>query len=119
MKTLIEQINNLSASELVMLNNAYCESINSFDNKIFENDEEFFKMFFYGKPFGVARATFYGDYNFSHDWVRFNGYGNLETIGHMTIDELPDILDNIIQDIIENPSHYEYFEFDIIDEEVN
>lgn len=116
MKALIEQINNLSASELVMLNNAYCESINSLDNEIFENDEEFFNLFFDGNPFEVARSTFYGNYNFSHDWVRFDGYGNLETIGQMTPNELADIVENIAQDIIDNPSHYEYFEFSVIEE---
>lgn len=115
MQNLIEQINNLSATELVILNNLYCESINAPDSEIFSNDEEFFNMFFDGKAFEVARSTFYGNYNFSHAWVRFNGYGNLETIGHMAANELPDTIENVAQDITDNPAHYEYFEFSTID----
>ena len=60
------------------------QAINSFNGELdflqyWDNDEEFFNTFFYNDPMELARAIYYGDYNYSHDYVRFNGYGNLET----------------------------------------
>lgn len=46
----------------------------------YENDEEFFNMFFADKPMEVARAIYFGDYNYNDDYVTFNGYGNLKSI---------------------------------------
>lgn len=68
----------------------------------YENDEDFFNTFFSDNPMDVARATFYGDYNFMHDYVTFNGYGNLETITAWELEEiLQDEKDNIINEYIE------------------
>lgn len=106
-KEIIEAIENMSANELVNLNNLYCQEFGYDDNEIFDNDEEFFNMFFEGKPMEVARATFYGNYNFSHDFVKFNGYGNLESIQYMSTDMLVDSIEVMAQSIEEN---FEAFE---------
>lgn len=76
----------LSNEESILINTI--QEINSyngdFDNLIFHNnDEEFFETFFYNSPFEVARATFYGNYNFNDDYVYFNVYGNLETFNYI------------------------------------
>ena len=42
------------------------------------NDEYFYDDYFDDKQ-EIARAVYYGDYNFCDDYVRFNAYGNLET----------------------------------------
>ena len=39
---------------------------------LFENDGDFFESFFENK-LDAVRATFYGDYKFNDDYVRFNG----------------------------------------------
>ena len=60
------------------------QEINCFNGELdfleyWDNDEDFFNTFFYNNPMELARAIYYGDYNYTHDYVRFNGYANLET----------------------------------------
>jgi hypothetical protein len=94
MTNLIQQItdaiNGATANELIELNNRYCQEINDSDSEIFDNDEEFFAMFYpnAGDALRAVQAAFYGDYNFSDNYVKFNGYGNLESINYMDVDQL-------------------------------
>lgn len=69
---------NMSDSEKVGYWNEMC-SETSQENEIYDFDEDFFETFFSGKPYEAARATAFGDVNWGHDYVTFNGYGNLET----------------------------------------
>ena len=55
---------------------------------VYENDEEFFDMFFKGRPAEVARAIYYGDFNYNDEYIKFNGYGNLETLSEYDYEEL-------------------------------
>ena len=96
-----EQIENMTEGQLIELNNRYCDEFGYHDNEIYINDEEFFNTYFEGKPMEVARAIFYGDYNFSHEYVIFNGYGNLETFNTMTVDHLVDSLETMAEQIDE------------------
>lgn len=81
--------------------------INSWDGSLdyleyYENDEEFFNMFFEGRPMEVARATYYGNYNFMDEYVHFNGYGNLESCSEYEYeDELKSYIDEIIERLID------------------
>ena len=43
------------------------------------NNEYFFKEMFGDKVDEAVRAVCYGDYNYMDDYVRFNGYGNLDS----------------------------------------
>lgn len=101
MKAIKEQIENMTEGQLIELNNRYCQEFGYHDNEIYDNDEEFFNMFYEGKPMEVARACFYGDYNFSHAYVTFNGYRNLETFDTMTVDRLVDSLETMAEQIDE------------------
>lgn len=62
----------------VQWHNEFCSKHNYMDGFIYSFDEDFFETMFSSKM-EVARAVSYGDVNFHHDYVRFNGYGNLET----------------------------------------
>lgn len=53
----------------------------------YENNEDFFEMFFEGKPTEAVRAVCYGDYNFMDGYVQFNGYGNLESKNEWEVEE--------------------------------
>ena len=65
------------------------------------NDEDFFECYFENK-IEVARAICYGDYNYTDDYVRFNGYGNLESFNEYNmIEELKDSIDEIVENLIE------------------
>lgn len=104
-ETLIElilsEINDMNENDLVQLNNSYCDSINAPDSIIYSNDEEFFEMLNWS-GLRVAQATFYGDYNYSHDWVTFDGYGNLQSYATITKDLLVDLPKTMAEYIAEN-----------------
>ena len=74
---------------------------NSWDGSLedycyYENDEEFFNMFFEGKPDEAVRASYYGDYNYTDDYVQFNAYGNLHSVSEYQLeDELQDGVEEI------------------------
>ena len=66
-----------------------------------ENNEEFFECYFQDKM-EVARAVYYGDYNFMDDYVRFNAYGNLESCSEYEMeqqieDRKEEILDHYLE----------------------
>ena len=55
---------------------------------VYENDEEFFDIFFEGRPAEVARAIHYGDFNYNDEYIKFNAYGNLETLSEYDYEKL-------------------------------
>ena len=84
--------------------------INSIDGSLdfleyCENDEEFFNTFFYNNPTEGVRASFYGDYNYCDNWVKFDGYGNLKSVNDYELEnEYKDYIDDIVKALVE---HYE------------
>ena len=85
--------------------------INSWDSsldylEVYENNEEFFEMFFANKPMEAVRATCYGNYSYCDDYVHFNGYGNLESCSNWEFeDELKENIDEIIERLLELQHH--------------
>ena len=78
-----------------------------------ENDEDFFDIYF-SNTIEAVRSVCYGNYNYSDDLVRFDGYGNLESFDRWEYeDELKDNIDDIIERLLSV-----YYEIDI-DEELN
>src|SRR5437764_10625095 len=68
----------------------------------YENDEYFFDTFFDGRPAEAVRASFYGDYRYMDEYVRFNGYGNLESLsGYDVEQELKDNIEEIVSNMFE------------------
>lgn len=108
--SIINQIEKLNKSDLIDLNNTYCQSINNTDGDIFENDEEFFAMFYpnAGDGLEVARCVFYGNYNYSDKYVTFNGYGNLESFDYMDTDKLCELVTTMAEYIIENENEFSH-----------
>lgn len=69
--------------------------------EFWENDEEFFNTYF-NSPMEAIRATYYGDYNYNDDYVRFNGYGNIDSYDEYEKNEeirgcIDDIVDNLVE----------------------
>jgi len=108
-ETIIAQIKGMSSAEIMDLNNLLCEELSHPDGIIYNNDNEFLTMAFGSDVLRAVQATFYGNYNYSHDYVMFNGYGNLDSFGYLNHDNLFDILDNIADYIIEDFATYSYF----------
>ena len=80
--------------------------VNSYNGSLdfivyWENDEDFFNTFFSDNPMEVARATFYGDYKYCDPYVRFNGYGNLESFDeYELIKECKYYIDEIVNSLL-------------------
>ena len=68
-----------------------------------ENDEEFFELFYSGiNGLEIARAIYYGDYNYNDDYVRIDGYGNLVSYTeYEMIEKIKDSIDEIVENLIE------------------
>lgn len=115
MKTLIENtkeaiidyLENLENGDIINIHNTYCQENN------YNDDEEFFNLHFENKPMEAVRAANFGDYNYSHDWVKFNGYGNLDSFNSPS-DNID--INAIADDILENPERYD-IELEDIEEE--
>lgn len=105
-ESLMKQINDMSESQLVELNNVYCHKIGADDQEIYNNDEEFFEMMF-KDAMSAVRAVSFGTYEYSADYVRFNGYGNLETIRYIRPDDLCELPATIAEYALENQSEFE------------
>lgn len=107
---IIDIINDMNEAELVQLNNEYCEAANYHDEEIFVNDEEFFSTYFDNDTIGAVRAVSYGSYNYSHNYVKFNGYGNLESFSYFTADDLCENVETMAEYIAENLQDFTQFD---------
>lgn len=89
---------------LVSEMNSYNGALEHLD--VQENNEEFFEVYFTGNPMEAVRATQYGDYNYNHDYVSFDGYGNLVSYSQYEYDELlEDNIDEIADQLMEEHYH--------------
>ena len=113
-ENLLNEIKGLLLNDLNTLKDVVRE-LNSWNDyldylDVYDNDEEFFNMFFEGKPAELARAIYYGDFNYNDEYIKFNGYGNLETFSEYEYEEL---LEENIEEITENLIVYaEYISMD-------
>lgn len=56
------------------------------------HDEEFYNIYFSEKPADAVRAAIFGKVHWMDDYVRFNGYGNLETASQTPYNDEADII---------------------------
>ena len=95
----LEVWNDLNRSEKIACFNEYAREYNA-DNEIYEFDDDFFDMFFEGRPAEAVRACFFGDIkNWSDEYIRFNGYANLVSMSDWEAEEWAD---DYVQDIYEH-----------------
>lgn len=92
--------------------NSYDGSLDNLDYR--DNDEEFFERYV-NNPYELARAIFYGEYNFMDDYVKVNVYGNIESKNEYELEkELDDykeyIIDTIFDDTEDKYCVKKYFE---------
>ena len=117
-QTTIQQItdiiNDMNEAELIQLNNEYCEAVNYRDNEIYDNDEYFFATYFENDTIGAVRAVSYGNYNYSHNYVKFNGYGNLESFSYFSTNDLCENVETMAEYIADNLQ--DFTQFDNIEE---
>ena len=113
-ENLLNEIRELLLNDLDTLKDVVRE-LNSWNTclnylEVYNNDEEFFDMFFENKPAEVARAIYYGDYNYNDEYIKFNAYENLESLSEYEYEEM---LEENIEEITENLIEYaEYISID-------
>ena len=113
-----EEIKNYLLNHLDEIGDIIIE-INSIDSSLdyleyYENDEEFFNMFFPNNPMEAVRSSYYGNYNYCDKYVRFNGYGNLESFNDYDLEkEYKEYINEIVKALIE---HYQ--QISICDDEL-
>lgn len=104
-----EEISYLNFGTLLEAYNEYC-SFNSYE-EFFINEEETFTTFFENMT-DIIRATQYGNYNLYDEYIKFNGYGNLDSYSE------EEIRDEILNDnsfigfILEHLEGCEFINFD-------
>lgn len=111
--SICDLIQEMDSNKLIQLNNEYCQSINAPDDEIWGNDEDFLNTFFHNNPDSLARAICYGNYHYSDNYVKFNGYGNLETFDTFDTSDLCEHVRTMAEYIAEN--HSDFTQFDEID----
>ena len=105
-ETFVEKFNELSTSEKIAIFNEYCLEYGDSDNMLNSFDEDFFEMAF-SNPMEAARATFFGKIeSWCDEYIKFNAYGNLES---MTEDDALEEIDNYLEEIFDNPDTWEDF----------
>ena len=102
-KEIKKAIENMDSTQIMELNNRLCENLNYHDNMIYPNDDEFLEMF---DKINLVQRVCYGDYNYTHDFVWLCGYGNFKSDNFLTTDNLPDLLDNMVNEIYDDFNNY-------------
>ena len=119
-ENLLNEIKGLLLNDLNTLKDVVSE-LNSWNAcldylDVYENDEEFFNTFFEGRPAEVARAIYYGDYNYNDEYVKFNGYGNIESFSEYDYEELlKENIEEIIENLIEYVGHISIYNEELDD----
>lgn len=93
-----EEFNNLSNNEKIAIYSEYCLEHGDSDKMLYEFTEDFFDMAFEGKePIEICRATFFGKINnWNDEYIRFNAYGNLESLSEFdAVEEAEDYIEDI------------------------
>lgn len=105
-------LENCDLFDLVRDINSYDGSFDEYD--YWENDEEFFETFYENRPYELARAISYGEYNFMDDYVYINVYGNLySTNKYEAEEELTGIIEDITDVVINIYNHLDINDYDL------
>lgn len=105
-----EKFNDLSTNEKVSIYNEYQLEHGDPDDMLNSFDEDFFNTYFEGKPMDAVRAAYFGEIHWDDEYIRFNGYGNLESVSSFSVDE---IIEDEIEEIFNHSDTWEdYIEED-------
>lgn len=111
-----EKWDELGDSEKIQLFNEYC-SEKGCDDELFAFDEDFFNTFFEDKPMEAVRAAHFGNINWSDDYIKFNGYGNLESLCKYQAAQLADKYQREIYNLDKYDYYIDMDEYDFPEDE--
>lgn len=93
-----EKFDNLSDEMKIEIYRNYLSEVG--EEGIYPFDEEFFDMCFSCSPMDAARAVYFGNIDsWSDSYIRFNAYGNLESLSEY---EVLGEIDDHMEDIYKN-----------------
>lgn len=70
--------------------------------EVYDNDEYFFSDIFYGSRYDLVEKIINGDYRLEDDLVRFDFYGDLESLDEWEWEEeLKENIDEIIEELLD------------------
>ena len=119
LQAIIEEIDSFDSEDMAELNNTYCDEQNYIDDRIHKNDDSFFEDNFSG-IIDAVRAVSYGEYRYADKYVKFNGYGNLESFSYITDADLCDHVTTIAEHVADNFHKYDHiFALEDTDEEAD
>ena len=89
---LSEVIHRVSDSDLIRLYNDFLEENERYEDRWYDNDDDFYNIFFENNPMEAIRSAVYAcNYDYTDAYVRINDYGNLETCtDYELIEEITD-----------------------------
>ena len=97
---IIECIREMTTSELVSLHNEYCNETNNYDDEII--DVDILDEICGGQDATwIANRVYFGEYHPQANYIKFNGYGNFQSIFEYEISQYIDEI-AIAEYIIEN-----------------
>lgn len=115
LETFKEKFDELLMNEKIAIYREYLIESDHMDDEISDFDEYFFETFFQDNPYEAARATHFGKVNWSDPYIRFNAYGNLETMSDYDVQSEAE---DHVEEIYEYPYVWEsYINEDDEDEE--
>ena len=89
----LEMLRDMNDNDLVAVHNEYCGKVRYDDDRIYYM-EELDELMYGMKPMDILREA--RDVNTNDDWIRWNGYGNLESTDcpedWMELDEIADYI---------------------------
>ena len=95
---ILERINEMEAADLIQIHNEYCEAVNACDDYIYSMDD--LDMLCSGQDaHWIACRAIFGDFNASDDYIKFNGYGNFQTLNdynasrYIYVDDIADYIE--------------------------
>lgn len=106
LETFKEKFDELSRNEKITIYREYLIESDRMDDEISDFDEYFFETFFQDNPYEAARATHFGNVNWSDPYIRFNAYGNLETMNDYDVQSEAE---DYVEEIYEYPSVWEKY----------
>lgn len=108
-----ELFDELTREQRITLVNMYFSEFD-FDNYIHEFIEDFFNSYF-ASPLEAAQKVFFGNIqNWCDPYIRFNGYGNLESL---TDFQAAKVADSYKSEIYENIDFSDYIDLSEYDEQ--
>lgn len=97
---IVDELKSLDAGIMVDIFNGYQDEMNG--ERLYFMDD-FDEVMSASSPWEVTRSAFFGDFNPTHDYFTFNGYGNLESVHRWDIESYLDCYyDDIAQWAIDN-----------------